>query len=204
VTRRRALRVVGTLVVTGLGAAYLVSKIDLGETGHVIANAKLGYVFGSLGIMAASVLPMAWRWQILLIARGIRERLGWLVRAYFVSYTVGQVLPTSIGGDASRIYETTRRHSGAGGPIAGAVLLDMVPDRHLAGAIRKRLEVDGDRVCDLHLWRLGPGHTGLIAAVVSDRPQAPSAYKHRLEGLAGLSHMTIEVHACADHGRKAA
>ena len=87
---------------------------------------------------------------------------------------------------------------------AGAVLLDMVPDRHLAGAIRKRLEVDGDRVFDLHLWRLGPGHTGLIAAVVSDRPQAPSAYKHRLEGLAGLSHVTIEVHACADHGRKAA
>ena len=129
-TRRRVLRIVGTLVVTGLGAAYLLSKIDLGETGHVIANAKLGYVFGSLGIMAASVLPMAWRWQLLLTARGIRERLGWLVRAYFVSYTVGQVLPTSIGGDASRIYETTRRHSGAGGPIAGAVLLE----RALGGA----------------------------------------------------------------------
>jgi len=62
--------------------------------------------------------------------RGIRERLGWLVRAYFVSYTVGQVLPTSIGGDASRIYETTRRHPGAGGPIAGAVLLE----RALGGA----------------------------------------------------------------------
>jgi hypothetical protein len=39
---------------------------------------------------------------------------------------------------------------------------------------------------------------------VSDRPQAPSAYKHRLEGIAGLSHLTIEVHACEDHGRKAA
>ncbi len=87
---------------------------------------------------------------------------------------------------------------------AGTVLLDMVPDRHLAGRIRKRLEVDGDRVCDLHLWRLGPGHVGLIAAVVSDRPQAPSAYKHRLEGIAGLSHTTIEVHLCEDHARKAA
>ncbi len=64
----------------------------------------------------------------------------------------------------------------------------MVPDRHLAGTIRKRLEVDGDRVSDLHLWRLGPGHVGLIAAVVSDRPQAPSAYKQRLDGIAGLSH----------------
>ena len=40
---------------------------------------------------------------------------------------------------------------------AGTVLLDMVPDGNLAGTIRKRLEVDGDRVSDLHLWRLGPG-----------------------------------------------
>ena len=87
---------------------------------------------------------------------------------------------------------------------AGAVLLDMVPDRRLAGQIRKRLEVEGDRVSDLHLWRLGPGHTGLIAAVVSDRPQAPSAYKHHLEGITGLSHVTIEVHVCEDHTRKAA
>jgi cation diffusion facilitator family transporter len=87
---------------------------------------------------------------------------------------------------------------------SGTVLLDMVPDRHLAGRIRKRLEVDGDRVSDLHLWRLGPGHARLIAAVVSDRPLAPSFYKHRLEGIAGLSHVTIEVHACEDHKRKAA
>jgi cation diffusion facilitator family transporter len=89
---------------------------------------------------------------------------------------------------------------------AGTVLLDMVPDRHLAGTIRKRLEVDGDRVCDLHLWRLGPGHAGLIASVVADRPQAPSAYKQRLEGIAGLSHITVEVHACEGeaHGRAAA
>jgi len=87
---------------------------------------------------------------------------------------------------------------------AGTVLLDMVPDRRLAGRIRNRLEVDGDRVSDLHLWRLGPGHVGLIAAVVSDRPQAPGFYKTRLHGIEGLSHMTIEVHLCEEHARKAA
>lgn len=81
---------------------------------------------------------------------------------------------------------------------AGTVLLDMVPDRHLAGTIRQRLEVDGDRLCDLHLWRLGPGHAGLIAAVVADNPQPPSFYKQRLDGIAGLSHVTVEVHACED------
>jgi cation diffusion facilitator family transporter len=80
----------------------------------------------------------------------------------------------------------------------GTVLLDMVPDRHLAGRIRKRIEVEDDKVCDLHLWRLGPGHTGVIVSVVSDHPQAPSAYKQRLEGVAGLSHVTVEVHLCKD------
>lgn len=86
---------------------------------------------------------------------------------------------------------------------SGTVLLDMVPDPRIAGLVRTRLEVGGDRVSDLHLWRLGPGHVGLIAAVVSDRPKQPAVYKRRLAGL-GLSHVTIEVHACEDHARRAA
>jgi cation diffusion facilitator family transporter len=79
---------------------------------------------------------------------------------------------------------------------AGAVLVDAMPDRALAIAVRRRLEINGDLVSDLHLWRLGPGHTALIAAVVSDHPQAPGAYKERLRGVAGLSHITVEVHRC--------
>ena len=59
------------------------------------------------------------------------ERVRWLTRAYFVSYAVGQVLPTSVGGDASRIFETTRRHPGQVSPITGSVLLE----RALGGAV---------------------------------------------------------------------
>ena len=79
---------------------------------------------------------------------------------------------------------------------SGAVLLDTVPDEPLAGEVRTRLEVGGDKVADLHLWRLGPGHMGLIASIVSDAPQDPGIYKSRLSGLSALSHVTIEVHAC--------
>jgi len=125
------LRYAGTLVVTGLAAWYLVSKIDLHRTGHELANARLGYLLASLGLMVVTVWPMAWRWQQLLRAQGVEDRLSWLVRAYFVSYMVGQVLPTSIGGDASRIYETTRRHPGNGGAVAASVLLgDDPPPRN--------------------------------------------------------------------------
>jgi uncharacterized membrane protein YbhN (UPF0104 family) len=47
-----------------------------------------------------------------------------LTRAYFVSYAAGQVLPTSLGGDAMRIFETARRHRAAAGTVAGSVLLE--------------------------------------------------------------------------------
>jgi len=87
---------------------------------------------------------------------------------------------------------------------AGAVLLDMQPDRRLPGRIRNALEVDGDRVSDLHLWRLGPGHFGVIVAVVSDHPAEPASYKARLAEMEGLSHVTIEVKRCQDHARTAA
>jgi cation diffusion facilitator family transporter len=78
----------------------------------------------------------------------------------------------------------------------GAVLLDAVPSAKLAQIIRRRLEVAGDRVSDLHLWRLGPGNMALIAAVVSDEPQPPEAYKARLADIHGLAHVTVEVHRC--------
>jgi cation diffusion facilitator family transporter len=87
---------------------------------------------------------------------------------------------------------------------SGAVLLDLVPSRGLADRVRERLEVEGDRVADLHLWQLGPGHAGLIAAVVSEHPQPPQTYKARLAGIAGISHVTIEVHPCPDHAPTAA
>ena len=105
--KRRTIRILATLVVTGLCTAYIVWKIDVGKTVDVLRDARLGYFFGAVGIMVVTVLPMAWRWQRLLAGRGIHDRLGWLTRAYFTAYTAGQVLPTSIGGDAMRIFETT-------------------------------------------------------------------------------------------------
>jgi uncharacterized protein (TIRG00374 family) len=127
---RRLLRVGGTLVVTGLCTAYILWKIDVSQTLHILANANVGFFLGAVAIMVGSVWPMAWRWQQLLSARGIHDRLSWLVRAYFVAYTAGQVLPTAVGGDAVRIYETAKRHEGQGGPVAGSVLLE----RALGGA----------------------------------------------------------------------
>ncbi len=76
---------------------------------------------------------------------------------------------------------------------AGAVLLDMSPDPTLPQKIADRLEQNGDRIFDLHLWRVGPGHVAGIVSLASSQPQGPSVYKRRLADLHGLSHITVEV-----------
>jgi glycosyltransferase 2 family protein len=136
---RRLIRLVGTLVVTGLCAAYIVWKIDFRQTVRILVHADFAYFFASVAIMVLSVWPMAWRWQQLLAAKQIHDRLAWLVRAYFVAYTGGQVLPTAVGGDAVRIFETSRRHPGKGGPVAASVLLE----RALGGAATLTLAAVG-------------------------------------------------------------
>jgi glycosyltransferase 2 family protein len=120
----RRLRVALTLLVTALATAYVVWKIDLSRTVEILGDTRLSYFAAAVAIALVTTWPMALRWKWLLDAKGIHDRLGWLTRAYFVSYAASQVLPTAIGGDASRIYETARRHPGNTGTIAGAVVLE--------------------------------------------------------------------------------
>jgi cation diffusion facilitator family transporter len=75
----------------------------------------------------------------------------------------------------------------------GRILLDMTPDTALASRIRQRVEAGGDQVADLHLWRLGPGHLGVILSVVTTQTRDAGFYRAALRGFSGLSHLTIEV-----------
>jgi cation diffusion facilitator family transporter len=79
---------------------------------------------------------------------------------------------------------------------AGAVLLDVASDQGLELAIRQHLEVGGDRITDLHLWQVGPGHRAAVVSLISDHPLAPSAYKRRLSGVPRLCHVTVEIERC--------
>jgi cation diffusion facilitator family transporter len=75
----------------------------------------------------------------------------------------------------------------------GSILLDRTPDPRLAEKVRVAIESDGDRVTDLHLWRLGPGHLGAIVSVATTGVREAAHYRQRLAGFADLSHVTIEV-----------
>jgi len=128
VTRRT--RLVGTIVLTAAAVAYLIWKVDLAATLDVLEKTDLAWFALSVAIMAFTVPVLAARWGWLLRSHGIAERVRWLTRTYFVAYTAGQFLPTSLGGDAVRIMETSRRHHGRTLVVTGTVVLE----RGLGGA----------------------------------------------------------------------
>jgi cation diffusion facilitator family transporter len=79
------------------------------------------------------------------------------------------------------------------------VLLDAEDDPALAQEIRALVEsACGGKVYDLHLWRLGPGHRGLIVslaggAVDNEKLKAVLQARHP-----SLSHITVELVLCPD------
>ena len=76
---------------------------------------------------------------------------------------------------------------------AGATLVDMAPADGIEAAVAQRLQSGGERLADLHVWRVGPGAVSVIAAVVTRDPQPPQAYRDRLADLKAVRHVTIEV-----------
>src|SRR5580704_11758802 len=83
---------------------------------------------------------------------------------------------------------------------SGMVLLDANADPKLSGQIKSTIENEiGARVADLHLWRLGPGHQGLIVSLISPDQTSAEQIKAALRrSYPDLSHVTVEVAVCAD------
>lgn len=81
----------------------------------------------------------------------------------------------------------------------GAVLVDRSDDNDLTEEVRTAIESDADnRLADLHLWQVGPGHWAAIVAVVTATPRDPAHYKRLLAPVHELSHISIEVQPCCD------
>ena len=80
----------------------------------------------------------------------------------------------------------------------GGILLDMEAGGDLAARIRSDIESkDGDRVADLHVWRVGLGHFAAIVAIVTRRATDAGDLKTALKARYPLAHLTVEVLATA-------
>ena len=123
-SRRRRVRIAAQVAVSAGVIAVLLWQINIDRTVHLIRSSNGLELLLAYAIFLATTWGMAWRWQVLLAAKGIHEPMGWLTKLYFIGYAAGQVLPTSVGGDAVRIVEHARRRPDAKGDAAGAVLME--------------------------------------------------------------------------------
>jgi cation diffusion facilitator family transporter len=77
---------------------------------------------------------------------------------------------------------------------AGAVLLDVVPEEAgIPEEIRRTLARRNAEIEDLHVWQVGPGHHAAIVSLRGGATQNVREIKADLAGIAGLSHLTVEL-----------
>jgi len=78
--------------------------------------------------------------------------------------------------------------------MTGHVLLDRQGPAEVRGAIQAAVESEnGDRVCDLHVWAIGPDLYAAVISVVSASPRTPDEYKARIPRDLRVAHVTVEV-----------
>jgi Co/Zn/Cd efflux system component len=76
----------------------------------------------------------------------------------------------------------------------GSILLDMNPDQRMTENMRQVIEDSGDRILDLHVWRVGPGNLSAVVSIQTNESRRDSRfYRAALKRFKGLSHVTVEV-----------
>lgn len=173
-------------LVVNVVSAWLLSDHEHGDHHHNDSDhdhhAHAGHEDGNRRAAFAHVIADAFTSALAIVALIAASQLGWR----WVDPLVGCAGALLI---AVWALDLMRRTS--------ATLLDALPSRQIADAVRSALEIGDDRVADLHIWQLGPGHLGAIASIVTHEPHPPAHYRAKLAGIPHLSHITIEVQHCA-------
>ncbi|MBE3143405.1 MAG: CDF family Co(II)/Ni(II) efflux transporter DmeF [Planctomycetes bacterium] len=76
-------------------------------------------------------------------------------------------------------------------------------DHQIPAEIQKRItgileSYKDTKVCDIHIWSIGPGIYSSEISVVTKYPDSPSKYKAFIPEDIGVVHSTVEVHLCPD------
>lgn len=92
------------LAVSGAVLGWIGYTTDLAAVGGVLVSAELGYVALSLAWFGVLLVVQAGRWGLVLQALGSALPFGLRVRSFYIGQFFNQTLPSTIGGDAVRIW----------------------------------------------------------------------------------------------------
>jgi len=99
--------IIRLLVAAGLIAALL-WNLDLRELAYRLLHLSWQGTLVAFAVVFAAIAISAWKWGLILRQRGYPLGYVVLLRLYFVGLFFNNVLPTSVGGDAVRAWETTK------------------------------------------------------------------------------------------------
>ena len=102
---------------------WLVHDLELKQVGLVIADANIGLLSLAFMMFFLGYLITALRWRMLLSAQGVHARIGFLVQSFMVAIFFNNLLPSTIGGDVVRIYDSWRLGNSRSG-AASVVIVD--------------------------------------------------------------------------------
>jgi glycosyltransferase 2 family protein len=106
-SRRRKLVVFGLkLVVSALLIAWILHAEDVTAVLGALRGADRGLVTAAFLVYAATYHIRARRWQLLLGANGVHAGIPFLIRSYLVSVFFSNFLPSTVGGDVVRVYDS--------------------------------------------------------------------------------------------------
>jgi uncharacterized membrane protein YbhN (UPF0104 family) len=184
--------------------AWILRGTDLREVWATFRTADVRYILVAIGLIPLGYLSSVLRWRLLLRAQGGDATLPFLFRSLMTGIFFNNFLPSTIGGDAIRAWDTAR--SGVGRATAltiimvdrfvGLLALLLFAAVGLLGAGRLT-----EKVPDLAFWVLGVGALMVIAAAVLFLPRFGGA-KGTTSGRNGkLAKVAEALFAFRGHGK---
>lgn len=127
---RRRFAFVIRLLVTLMLLGVLASRMDTAVMLLKFRGFDPAWIALAFVTVFAAIVLSAWKWGLILASLGRALAFGRLVRHYFVGLFFNNLLPTTVGGDAVRAWDTTR-DTGEIPDATGSV----VAERLIAGAV---------------------------------------------------------------------
>ncbi|RDV04735.1 lysylphosphatidylglycerol synthase transmembrane domain-containing protein [Undibacter mobilis] len=122
---RRSLMLLAKAAISILLLYISLRSVNLAALGERLSRLHAGWIAASLAILAAQLFILAARWRMIAQGCGLAPRYDAVLRMSFVGLFFNQVLPSTVGGDAARIYMLAREQGGWAGATY-SVLIDRV------------------------------------------------------------------------------
>lgn len=126
---RRTATLLARGAVTGGLVSLVLWRLDLGALAARATSLDPAWTALAFALVLLAIAVSAWKWGVVLAWRGRPLPYARLVRHYLVGLFFNNLLPTSVGGDAVRAWETSR-DTGEAPEAVGSV----ITERLVAGA----------------------------------------------------------------------